>query len=154
MDCKIAKKMINAYVESQNISEGETNDEKEYIKDSAKKNLFNDIKEEIINLEKDRIIKEAEDEIKKLEQERKIKEIKVLMYEGFIIAFVVGLIVNQVTDILNVSKGVETKVTITLLWIIVLGILTIIIYSNKFLDDIANTIKEKFNRDKDKKEGK
>lgn len=154
MDCKIAKKMINAYVESQNISEGETNDEIEYIKDSAKKNLFNDIKEEIINLEKDRIIKEAEDEIKKLEQERKIKEIKVLMYEGFIIAFVVGLIVNQVTDILNVSKGVETKVTITLLWIIVLGILTIIIYSNKFLDDIANTIKEKFNRDKDKKEGK
>lgn len=154
MDCKIAKKMINAYVESQNISEGETNDEIEYIKDSAKENLFNVIKEEIIILEKDRIIKEAKDEIIKLEQERKIKEIKVLMYEGFIIAFVVGLIVNQATEILNVSKGVETKVTVTLLWIIALGIATIIVYNNKFLGDIANIIKEKFNSDKDKKEGK
>lgn len=146
MDCKITKKMINAYIESQKISEGETNDEIEYIKDSAKENLFNAIKEEIIILEKDRIKKQAEDEIIKLEQERRIKEIKVLMYEGFIIAFVVGLIVNQATEILNVSKGVDTKVTITLLWIIALGIATVIVYNNKFLSDISNIIKEKFNK--------
>lgn len=154
MDCKITKKMINAYIESQNISEGETNDEIEYIKDSAKENLFNAIKEEVIILEKDRIKKEAEDEIIKLEQARKIKEIKVLMYEGFIIAFVVGLIVNQATEILDISKGEETKVIVTLLWIIVLGIAIIIVYNNKFLSDISNIIKEKFNSNEAKEEGK
>ena len=31
------------------------------------------------------------------------------MYEGFFIAFVVGLIVNQMTEILNISKGVDTS---------------------------------------------
>ncbi|MEX0060979.1 hypothetical protein [Clostridium butyricum] len=155
MDCKITKKMINAYVESQNISHNnETNEEIEYIKNSAKENLFNNIKEEIVILEKDRIIEEAKEEIIKLEQERKIKEIKVLMYEGFFIAFVVGLIVNQMTEILNISKGVDTKVTITLLWIVVLGIATISLYKNKFLSDVANTIREKLNNKKTKEEGK
>ena len=155
MECKITKKMINAYVESQNIScNNETNEEIEYIKNSAKENLFNNIKEEIVILEKDRIIEEAKEEILKLEQERKIKEIKVLMYEGFFIAFVVGLIVNQMTEILNISKGVETKVTITLLWIVVLGIATISLYKNKFLGDVANTIRKKVNIIKTKEERK
>lgn len=155
MNCEITKKMINAYVESQNISiNNETNEEIQYIKKSAKENLFNNVKEEIVILEKDRIIKEAKEEIIKLEQERKIKEIKVLMYEGFFIAFVVGLIVNQMTEILNISKGVETKVTITLLWIVILGIATIILYKNKFLDDISNTIREKLNSIKSEEERK
>ncbi|QXM07104.1 hypothetical protein [Crassaminicella indica] len=146
MDCKITKKMINAYIESQKISHSGTLEEIEYIKDSAKTNFFNDIKEEIVALEKERIKKEAEVEIEKLQQEKKIKQIKVLMYEGFIIAFLVGLIVNQATEILNLSKGVPTKAAITLLWMTVLGIGTLIVYNHKFLSDISNIIKEKFHK--------
>ncbi|MDO4536357.1 MAG: hypothetical protein Q4B63_11210 [Clostridium perfringens] len=147
MDCKITKKMIEAYINSQRISQGDTDSEIEYIKESAKKKLFEDIKKEIIELEKERILKEAEEKIKKLEQQRRIKEIRVLMYEGFIIAFVVGLIVNQATDLLNISKGITTNVVLTLLWIAVLGIMALLVYNNKFLGDIANIIKEKFNND-------
>ncbi|GAB6150572.1 hypothetical protein [Clostridium novyi] len=147
MDCKITKKMINAYINSQNISECATDTELEYIKESAKKNFFNDIKKEIIELEKERILKEAQEKIEKLEQKRRIKEIKLLMYEGFIIAFIVGLIVNQATELLNISKGIATNVGLTLGWIAVLGILTLILYNNKFLEDITNEIKEKFNKD-------
>lgn len=147
MDCEITRKMINAYVNSQKISEGDTDTEIEYIKESAKKNLFNDIKEEIFKLEKERILEEAKKEIEVLEQKRRIKEIKLLMYEGFIIAFVVGLIVNQATELLNISKGVATNVGFTLGWIAVLGIAALIVYNNKFLGDIASIVKEKFNKE-------
>ena len=169
MDCKITKKMIDAYLSSHKITQGETDEEIEYIKESAKNNLFNDIRKEIVNLEKTKIIIEASDEcekikketkvecermkqdahieIEKKEQERRIKEIKVLMFDGFIIAFLVGLIVNQTTDLLNVTKGDNSiNVGLTLGWICVLGIGALIVYNMKFLNDIANIVKKKFGK--------
>ena len=65
------------------------------------------------------------------------------MYEGFFIAFLVGLIVNQVTEMINITKGIETKVTITLLIIFILGILTLFVYKTKFLGDFYDSVEFK-----------
>lgn len=144
MDCEITNKMVDAYINTLNLEE---NEDLDFIKDSIKRNFLNDIKKEIIQVEKNRIVKEATEEIDKLEQARRIKEIRVLMYEGVILAFVVGLIVNQFTEILNLTKGVQTKVTITLLWIVILGIVTLIVYKYKFLSEISSVIAVKLNKE-------
>ncbi|KEI87641.1 hypothetical protein N492_11880 [Clostridium botulinum B2 267] len=105
-------------------------------KDRLKEKFLDDIKKEIIELEKDKIKEEAKAIQIKAEEENRIKRVKVLMYEGFFIAFLVGLIVNQFTDIIGITKGNKTNASITLLWIIALGIGTLLVYNFKYIHDV------------------
>lgn len=151
MDCKITKKMINAYITSQKIT-GETEEEVKIMKKAIEDNFFEQIKREIIEEEKKKIVLEAQREIDELENKKRVKEIKVLMYEGVIVAFIVGLIVNQATDLVNVIKGITTNVGVTIGVIILLAIVVFIVYHNKFSCDVLNYMRDKYNKKIEKKE--
>ena len=54
-----------------------------------------------------------------LRRSSSIKNIKTLLFDGFLVAFLVGLTVNQVTDILSYIKTGEGNVPLTLLSILI-----------------------------------
>lgn len=105
-------------------------------KDRLKSKFLEDVKEEVIELEKQKIKNQSKIIKMEIEEQNRIKSIKILMYEGFFIAFLVGLIVNQFTDVIGITKGSDTNTGITLLWIIVLGIGTLLIYKFKYIHDV------------------
>ena len=82
------------------------------------------------------------DEVDKKEQEkqkkRKLTHMKVLIFETLFISFLIGLIVNQVTDLITQSKG--TGNIITWIWIVsigaVLGLFIFLMYIEKIEDYI------------------
>lgn len=86
-------------------SDGQNNDFYILAHDAIKKKLIEDVKEEIVSEEKESIIKDAEIEIQKIKDRKYIEELKVLIGEGFVVAFFVGLLVNQVTDLISIFKG-------------------------------------------------
>lgn len=145
MECKIIETLINSYVNNayKSQSDEECSEDEEILIEAAKNKLFQDVKHEIVESEKVKMREEIKKEFKSLEQKRKLKELKTLMYEGFFIAFLVGLIVNQVTEMINITKGIETKVTITLLIIFILGILNLFVYKTKFLGDFYDSVEFK-----------
>jgi hypothetical protein len=77
--------------------------------DDVNKNYIDDyiekMSDEIIEIKKEKYKKELKKIKDKDELDRFIKETKKLLIEGFIIAFVVGLAVNQITDLLGIFKG-------------------------------------------------
>lgn len=132
-------KIIEYYVDNNSTF---TNEE---VKNKLKEKFLDDIKNEIVELEKEKLKKEAQTIQIKAEEQHRIERIKVLMYEGFFIAFLVGLIVNQFTDIIGITKGNKTNASITLLWIIALGIGTLLVYNFKYIHDIlGNKIKKEW----------
>ena len=112
--------------------------------DSTYINTFiDDLKQEIIDLE----IEKLEDKIDEaiIEKERKdyLKKIRSLLYEGLIVAFLVGLSVNQVTDLIGIAKGtIEVQYLVSSLWwVLGIGIVAVIVFLLKFFTDILKYVK-------------
>ena len=59
------------------------------------------LKQQIINEEAEKITKKYEGKILK----ERIEQLKILMINGIILSFFIGIIVNQVTDLLSFWKG-------------------------------------------------
>ena len=76
-----------------------------YFYKAVKERFISDIKEEIKVEYKEEMKKNAEEEREKIRLINKIKDFKALFFSGIIIAFIVGLLVNQVTDIISIFKG-------------------------------------------------
>ena len=70
------------------------------LKEQKRQRIINEIKEEY----KQQVMQEADIEMKKELNRQKITELKNLMTEGFFLAFLVGLAVNQATDLISVAK--------------------------------------------------
>lgn len=136
MKCNVTKKIINTHVLSK--LEGRNYDEEDFesLKNDLSDKFFEDIKNEIFELEKTKIIEDAQVEIEKEKQMMKTKQLKTLMYEGFLVAFVVGLIVNQSTEIINLTKGVSTKIDLTIGWIILNAIFAFLLYKFKVVEHL------------------
>lgn len=86
------------------IKEAPAEDKEEFtalLRENKKKKIIEEIKEAY----KQELIREADIEIKKELNRQKIKELKSLMWSGFLLAFIVGLAVNQATDIIGYFKG-------------------------------------------------
>lgn len=112
--------------------------------DSTYINTFiDDLKQEIIDLE----IEQLEDKIDEaiIEKERKdyLKKIRSLLYEGLIVAFLVGLSVNQVTDLIGIAKGtIENQYLFSSLWwVLGIGIAAVIVFLLKFFTDVLKYVK-------------
>ena len=87
---------------------------------------------------KQEIIAEAQKEIEKERDKQQIREIRKLMWAGFFVAFLVGLAVNQVTEIIAYLKGDSTTIWVTVLISVVLLLICIGIYLYSFLNDVKN----------------
>jgi len=81
--------------------------------------LFDDVKRDIIGLENRRIVVESEKIIKERQKSRQVSKVKLLLIEGIILGFVVGLIVNQFTEFIGFLKGQSNSTNVSAtLWVI------------------------------------
>lgn len=71
--------------------------------DAVKKQLEKEIYDEIKAEVKDEVLQKVEKEIEDRAELMKIQEFKKLIFDGFFIAFFVGLLVNQITELLSRS---------------------------------------------------
>ena len=86
-------------IEKSSSSE-DKNEVMDALKEQKRQRIINEIKEEY----KQQVMQEADIEMKKELNRQKITELKNLMTEGFFLAFLVGLAVNQATDLISVAK--------------------------------------------------
>lgn len=139
-------KVIEVFIDSKseiidkNASEEERNDLLIALREKTK----NEIVQEIRKHYKDEIIAEAETEMIKKNSYEKIKQMKNLMWTGFIVAFAVGLAVNQITEIIGYFKGtiIVDSITSTMILSIVFCLLCIVIYIYSFMKDFLEIIKK------------
>lgn len=73
-----------------------------------------------------------------LRRSASIKNIKTLLLDGFLVAFLVGLIVNQVTDIFSYFKTGNGNIPLTLLFILILIVLICLLVQYRLCDAIVN----------------
>ena len=71
------------------------------ITDKTKKQVYKEVKEEV----RDEAIKEAEKKINMITTNKQMKEIKKLSFTGILLAFFVGLLVNQFTEVITLLKN-------------------------------------------------
>lgn len=96
--------------------------------EKLKQQIINEITNEIINEEAEKITKKYEGKILK----ERIEQLKILMINGIILSFFIGIIVNQVTDLLSFWKGtIEINIvpfTFKVIFIFTFFSLIIIVY--------------------------
>ena len=132
------------------IGSGLPASEKKELIEALKKEKKRAIIQEITDEYRDEIIKKAEVEIKKRNQNKKIAELRSLMWDGFILAFVVGLAVNQATDFIGYYKGSVSLAGIQST-VIIMGILLVICVGLYFYRFLKNAI-EIFNNNQSEKD--
>ncbi len=145
------EKLVDFYV-NENI--GKVDNEK--MKQDSKLEFVDALKEtitkQIVDEVKCTCVKEITDaadvEIQTRENKEKLKQLKTLMWTGVVVAFVAGLLVNQVTELIGCAKGTVTMNSIWSTVIISIGLLGIclIIYGYSFAKDVIkmyNDIKSK-----------
>ena len=92
----------------------------------------------------------ADEEIERRANIEKLSQLKSLMWTGFVVAFVVGLFVNQITDIVGVFKGTVNLQSVwpTIIISIVLFLICLGLYLYSFFKNVIemyNDIKKKKN---------
>lgn len=105
MSCSDTDKFIQQLFEYHREAGRVAKDQPEEYNQAIKDMIFNRISEEIISLEKEKIIESANEQIKKNKIKAKLNEIKWIIVEGILAAFIVGLVVNQVTELIANYKG-------------------------------------------------
>lgn len=98
--------MIESYIAVkrdalENIPESEREEYLEPLREKIKKDVVEEVKQEY----KAQVMADAENDIQQRISDNKISQLKNLMWNGFLIAFLVGLAVNQITDLIGYWKG-------------------------------------------------
>lgn len=130
-----------------NILEVYLNNEEEYkcatdtVRQIVKEDLRKDIIDEVWKLKQDEIIEDTNRKVKEEKEIRKREQVKVVILETLFLGCLIGLLVNQGTDIITTLKGGSGNIGMTLLIIAILLILSIgfafLIYIDK-LDEFFN----------------
>lgn len=93
-----------------------------YAKSQLKSEIVAEVKQEV----KNDIILEYENSQKKA----KFRQVIALLIETILLAFLVGLLTNQFTDLISSMKGSVVNVSATLWWILGLFIFLVIIFAS------------------------
>lgn len=141
---KELSKLLDQYIASkEDVFAAESNPEereklKNAVKESLEKKIYNEIKNEV----RDKAIADAENEINKRADRKRISEYKSLTITGIVMAFFVGLLVNQITDIIGIYKGtvLQEKLGCTLIISIVLLLICIAIAIGLFISEIIKIL--------------
>lgn len=141
------EKLLNNFIESKH-SEIKENTEKdeymEYMTTAVKEKMRSAVVEEIRREIEPEIVEKVKKDNEIEEQKRKVKELQEVLWSGFIIAFIVGLLVNQVTDIISFLKGASGIESISSTIWICIGLLAvcIIAYGWLFITKVLEFIRE------------
>lgn len=121
-------------------SEEERNELIASLREQRKKKIIEEIREEY----KEELMQEVDMEAQKESNRQKIEELRSLMWSGFLLAFVVGLAVNQATDIIGYYKGTITvdHIEPTILLTLVLCVICIAAYLYSFCKNAVSLFDE------------
>ena len=124
----------------ENVTEEETEELINALREKTKEKIIQEIKDKY----KEEVVEAANLEIEKKKQKKKLDELRSLMWNGFIVAFVVGLAVNQVTDVIGYYKG---NVKLDVIWptniiIMILVLVCVILYGYSFLKNVIEIYNE------------
>lgn len=141
------EQLINVFVDNKyseitkEMNEGE---EKEYLIDGVKEKIRSEIIGEIKEEYKEEIVEQAEKEIEQQERKKRITEIKEVIWSGFFVALFVGLLVNQITDIISFYKGASSIKDIAPTYIIclVFMLICLAIFLWQFMNKIMDFLNE------------
>ena len=144
--------LIDKYVDSQQTAVF-SSDIKEVDKDtyiSAVKmqltsKIYNEIRDEV----RDEALMDADNIIEKKAGQTRIKEFKNLMIDGAIVAFFVGMLVNQVTELLGVFKNMfkMNNVALTSICSMLLLFICIAIFGARFLSEALRILRREKNEE-------
>lgn len=110
------------------------------VKEGLRKQIYDEITIEV----RDKALQEADEIIEEKANAYKINEYKKLAIEGFVLAFFVGLFVNQVTEIIGFYKGrlaVESITSTIYVSLVLLGV-SILVFIYRFLKNLVDMWKE------------
>lgn len=98
--------MIESYIavkekDLETIPESDREEYLELLREKIKKMVVEEVKQEY----KAQVMADAESDIQQRISDNRISQLKNLMWNGFLIAFLVGLAVNQITDLIGYWKG-------------------------------------------------
>lgn len=98
--------MIESYIavkekDLETIPESDREEYLELFREKIKKMVVEEVKQEY----KAQVMADAESDIQQRISDNRISQLKNLMWNGFLIAFLVGLAVNQITDLIGYWKG-------------------------------------------------
>ena len=126
------------------IMQEATEEEREEIITSLREHKKREIIAEIRKEYKEELIQEAYSEAKKASERQKIEDLKSLMWSGFLLAFIVGLAVNQTTDIIGYYKGTVTvdKIWPTAMITFILCLICLGAYLYSFLQKVISIYDE------------
>ncbi len=124
-------------------------DKKELIaalREKKKQSIVSEIREEY----KKELIREAKEEVSKEANRQKMKDLESLMWSGFFLAFLVGLAVNQVTDIIGYYKGTVAvgEIWPTMIWSAIFCGICILAYLYSFFKKAISLVDSSKNKKK------
>ena len=107
------EKVVEIFLDS-TLTDEKRNDT--HLRDALKKNTIKIISEETMKIKETKLREQIKKEILKdfKEKERKNKNGKTIgvLLETLLIGFTTGLLVNQITELISVYKGVETIINV------------------------------------------
>ena len=141
------KIVIDKYIESQNkvvFRDNAVPEDKEGYVDAIKKNLTDKIYNEIRKEVRDEALADASKIIEEKAGLKRIEEFKKLAINGLIVAFFVGLLVNQSTDIIGYIKGsfLTSNIWLTVQIAVALLVICIIIFAWMFISELIKMLRK------------
>ena len=137
--------LVNEYISIHQDKLSLTEEESFYEEacNALKATLIKDVTQEIISEQADIISKMADDEMERLKTEKHVKELRRLLWEGFIVAFFVGLLVNQATDLISIFKGVieSTFLLKTIIFISLFIVICVFIFIFNYLVKLVDFLR-------------
>lgn len=101
------------------VKEEELEDAIIALREKKAEEIVDEIKQSCI----DELKEEARRQISEEQEKQKIKDIKSVVWQGFILAFLVGLAVNQTTELIGFAKGIITSGSVGWTWVLALFLL-------------------------------
>lgn len=124
---KILDIVVSQYVHNN----AEEKQEQPLILAAAEESIKKKIIEEIEPGIREEEYKKAKAKVEAEENEKKLEELKEIIWSGFLLAFLVGLLVNQVTDVITRLKS--GSMIWTVIMIIVLGGICFVVFCWMFV---------------------
>ncbi|MCM1223543.1 MAG: hypothetical protein NC548_54750 [Lachnospiraceae bacterium] len=122
---------------------------KQDVEIAVKQKIREEIISEVYEYKKSQIVQEAKKEIEDEKKKSSFASIKQIMWEGFVLALIVGLLVNEASYLIQYLKELgngSIPILVTVILIIVFSVIALALYIVKFTKDII----EKFIKNKKK----
>ena len=132
------------------INQEANEDDREQLIAALRDKMRMEIIDEIRTEYKNELKEEANTELQEELNKNKLDKIKELMWSGFILAFLVGIAVNQVTDLIGFCKGTIEKTAVwqTIVILVVLVAICVVAYLYTFFSQAIKILHDDKNKKK------